>query len=182
MRVEAREPILDRMPLAYNLAWRATSARPPSARRGAHVSERFAGRAIPVLSNASPTPRLPAVPSRESPSSRVPSALPSSACRFGWRHPLVEGSPADGSLSRAGDDCGGVAVDLLAPRSRRRNHVVSSELCTERGSVPRRTGTIQARLHRQAAVERTSDKQSNKQAGLVTRPAHVPVHTDISLG
>ena len=26
MRVEAREPILDRMPLAYNLAWRATSA------------------------------------------------------------------------------------------------------------------------------------------------------------
>ena len=109
MRVEAREPILDRMPLAYNLAWRATSARPPSARRGAHVSERFAGRAIPVLSNASPTPRLPAVPSRESPSSRVPSALPSSACRFGWRHPLVEGSPADGSLSRAGragDECG----------------------------------------------------------------------------
>ena len=106
MRVEAREPILDRMPLAYNLAWRATSARPPSARRGAHVSERFAGRAIPVLSNASPAPRLPAVPSRESPSSRVPSALPSSACRFGWRHPLVEGSPADGSLSRAGDECG----------------------------------------------------------------------------
>ena len=110
MRVEAREPILGRMPLAYNLAWRATSARPPSARRGAHVSERFAGRAIPVLSNASPTPRLPAVPSRESPSSRVPSALPSSACRFGWRHPLVEGSPADGSLSRAGDECGGVGV------------------------------------------------------------------------
>ena len=114
MRVEAREPILDRMPLAYNLAWRATSARPPSARRSAHVSERFAGRAIPVLSNASPTPRLPAVPSRESPSSRVPSALPSSACRFGWRHPLVEGSPADGSLSRAGDDCGGVVVKRSA--------------------------------------------------------------------
>ena len=114
MRVEAREPILDRMPLAYNLAWRATSARPPSARRGAHVSERFAGRAIPVLSNASPAPRLPAVPSRESPSSRVPSALPSSACRFGWRHPLVEGSPADGSLSRAGDDCGGVVVKRSA--------------------------------------------------------------------
>ena len=106
MRAEAREPILDRTPLAYNSAWRATSARPPSARRGAHVSERFAGRAIPVLSNASPAPRLPAVPSRESPSSRVPSALPSSACRFGWRHPLVEGSPADGSLSRAGDECG----------------------------------------------------------------------------
>ena len=114
MRVEARGPILDRMPLAYNLAWRATSARPPSARRGAHVSERFAGRAIPVLSNASPTPRLPAVPSRESPSSRVPSALPSSACRFGWRHPLVEGSPADGSLSRTGEDCGGVVVKRSA--------------------------------------------------------------------
>ena len=114
MRVEAREPILDRMPLAYNLAWRATSARPPSARRGAHVSERFAGRAIPVLSNASPTPRLPAVPSRESPSSRVPAALPSSACCLGWRHPLVEGSPADGSLSRAGDECGGVVVKRSA--------------------------------------------------------------------
>ena len=114
MRVEAREPILDRMPLAYNLAWRATSARPPSARRGAHVSERFAGRAIPVLSNASPAPRLPAVPSRESPSSRVPSALPSSACRFGWRHPLVEGSPADGSLSRTGEDCGGVVAKRSA--------------------------------------------------------------------
>ena len=114
MRVEAREPILDRMPLAYNLAWRATSARPPSARRGAHVSERFAGRAIPVLSNASPAPRLPAVPSRESPSSRVPSALPSSACRFGWRHPLVECSPADGSLSRTGEDCGGVVVKRSA--------------------------------------------------------------------
>ena len=128
MRVEAREPILDRMPLAYNLAWRATSARPPSARRGAHVSERFAGRAIPVLSNASPTPRLPAVPSRESPSSRVPSALPSSACRLGWRHPLVEGSPADGSLSRAGDECGvrvclrsddGTTTALLPDRARR---------------------------------------------------------------
>ena len=29
-RAEVREPILDRTPLAYNLAWRATSARPPS--------------------------------------------------------------------------------------------------------------------------------------------------------
>ena len=119
MRAEVREPILDRMPLAYNLAWRATSARPPSARRGAHVSERFAGRAIPVLSNASPAPRLPAVPSRESPSSRVPSALPSSACRFGWRHPLVEGSPADGSLSRTGEDCGGVVVKRSAASKKR---------------------------------------------------------------
>ena len=67
MRVEAREPTLDRMPLAYNWSWRATSARPLSAQRGAHVSERFAGRAIPVLSNASPTPRLPAVPSESRP-------------------------------------------------------------------------------------------------------------------
>ena len=86
------------------------------------------------------------------------------------------------------------ALELLTlfvrePRSRRgrftlirpKMSVVSCELYTERGSVPRRTGTVQARLHRQAAVERTSDKQSNKQAGL-TRPAHVPVHTDISLG
>mmetsp|Transcript_16957 Transcript_16957/g.49140 ORF Transcript_16957/g.49140 Transcript_16957/m.49140 type:complete len:243 (+) Transcript_16957:244-972(+) len=40
---------------------------------------------------------------------------------------------------------GRVAVDLLAPRSRRRYHVVSCELYTERGSVPRRTGTIKPR-------------------------------------
>ena len=40
-----------------------------------------------------------------------------------------------------------VAVNLIAPHSRRRNHVVSCELYTERGSVPRRTGTVQARLH-----------------------------------
>jgi hypothetical protein len=64
------------------------------------------------------------------PSSRVPSALPSSACRFGWRHPLVEGSPADGSLSRAGDECGvrrrfrvrgddGTTTALLPDRARR---------------------------------------------------------------
>ena len=79
---------------------------------GAGVSERFAGRAIPVLSTASPAPRLPAVPSRESPSSRVPSAglPPTSGCRQPKRHALVEGSTADGSLSRAGDECGGVGV------------------------------------------------------------------------
>ena len=40
---------------------------------------------------------------------------------------------------------GRVAVDLLAPRSHRRYHVVSSELYTERGSVPRRTGAIKPR-------------------------------------
>ena len=57
---------------------------------------------------------------------------------------------------------------------------MSCELYTERGSVPRRTGTDKQDYISQAAVERTSDKQSNKQAGL-TRPAHVPVHTDISL-
>ena len=138
MRVEAREPILDRMPLAYNLAWRATSSRPPSARRGAHVSLRFAGRAIPVLSNASPAPRLPAVPSRESPSSRVPSALPSSACRFGWRHPLVEGSPADGSLSRAGDECG-----VSSSRRRWHDHRPASRPGKEGPTpVPRGTGGL----------------------------------------
>ena len=40
---------------------------------------------------------------------------------------------------------GRVAVDLLAPRSHRRYHVVSCELYTERGSVPRRTGAITPR-------------------------------------
>ena len=130
IQAEARVLILDRTPWHIILGRRATAARPPSARRCAHVSVRFAGRAIPVLSNASPAPRLPAVPSRESPSSRVPSAQPSSACRFGWRHPLVEGSPADGSLSRAGDECGvrrrfrvrgddGTTTALLPDRARR---------------------------------------------------------------
>ena len=59
---------------------------------------------------------------------------------------------------------GQVAVDLLAPRSRRRYHVVSCELCTERGSAPRCTGTVQARLHQShggpkpITTERTNDK------------------------
>ena len=108
--------------------------RPQRARRkvdGARVSARaLRAEPYPTLSRTSPAPRLPAVPSRESPSSRVPSALPSSACRFGWRHPLVEGSPADGSLSRAGDECGvyrrfrvrsddGTTTALLPDRARR---------------------------------------------------------------
>ena len=127
MQAEARVLILDRTP--WHMTWEACDRSAPVVRSaGAHVSERFAGRAIPVLSNASPTPRLPAVPSRESPSSRVPSALPSSACCLGWRHPLVEGSPADGSLSRAGDECGayvclrsddGTTTALLPDRARR---------------------------------------------------------------
>ena len=76
---------------------------------------------------------------------------------------------------------GRVAVDLLAPQSRRRNHVVSCELYTSEGLYRGVQERYKQDYISQAAVERTSDKQSNKQAGL-TRPAHVPVHTDISLG
>ena len=55
MRVEAREPILDRMPLAYNLAWRATAARPPKARPGARMS----ARGLPIERSRSCRTRAP---------------------------------------------------------------------------------------------------------------------------
>ena len=61
--------------VAYDLGRRATAARPPKARPGARVSQKFASRAILVFPKTSPAPRVPAVPSREPPSSRVPSAL-----------------------------------------------------------------------------------------------------------
>ena len=52
-------------------------------------------------------------------------------------------------------------VSNWQPLSHRRYHVVSSELYTERGSVPRRTGTIPARLH-QPTKPRLSGRPTNR--------------------
>ena len=97
--------------------------------------------------------------------------LENATVSFPWR-----GNP-ELPLSRLAAEIGRDSPDACMPRTRTQARcVVSSELYTERGSVPRRTGTDKQDYISQAAVERTSDKQRNKQAGL-TRPAHVPVHT-----
>ena len=97
--------------MAYDLGRRATAARPPKARPGARVSQNFASRAILVFPKTSPAPQVPAVPPREPPLEPRPAGkLSLSASRLGWRHALDEGSPADGNVSRAGDECGGVGV------------------------------------------------------------------------
>ena len=95
--------------MAYDLGRRATAARPPKARPGARVSQKFASRAILVFPKTSPAPRVPAVPPREPPleprpAGTVPECVPPQ------RHALGEDSPADGNVSRAGDECGGVGV------------------------------------------------------------------------
>ena len=96
-------PIVPQRQSSSRTLWLKKCCRSPleSARR----ARLFEGEASATSASRAAEPR---------PSSRVPSALPSSACHFGWRHPLVEGSPADGSLSRAGDDCGGVVVKRSA--------------------------------------------------------------------
>ena len=97
--------------MAYDLGRRATAARPPKARPGARVSQKFASRAILVFPKTSPAPRVPAVPPREPPLEPRPAGtVPECVSRLGWRHALDEGSPADGNVSRAGDECGGVGV------------------------------------------------------------------------
>ena len=95
--------------MAYDLGRRATAARPPKARPGARVSQNFASRAILVFPKTSPAPQVPAVPPREPPleprpAGTVPECVPPQ------RHALGEDSPADGNVSRAGDECGGVGV------------------------------------------------------------------------
>ena len=61
------------------------------------------------MPKTSPAPRVPAVPPREPPleprpAGTVPECVPPQ------RHALGEDSPADGNVSRAGDECGGVGV------------------------------------------------------------------------
>ena len=87
MRAEARVLTLGRTSWHYDRGGRAAAARPPQARRCARVSEKVAGRAMPDFSKTSPTPRMPAVPSRESsleprPVGTVPECVPP------WRHTL----------------------------------------------------------------------------------------------
>merc|ERR1712185_140048 len=86
LRAEARVLILGRTSWHYDVGRRATAARPPQSRWGARVSKRVAGRAMPDFSEASPTPRMPAVPSRESsPKPRPVSTVPEWS-RLGGTH------------------------------------------------------------------------------------------------
>ena len=87
MQAEARVLNLGRTSWHYDGGRRATAARPPQSRWCARVSDRVAGRAMPDFSKASPTPRMPAVLSRESsleprPVGTVPECVPP------WRHTL----------------------------------------------------------------------------------------------
>ena len=86
MRAEARVLNLGRTSWHYDGGRRAAAARPPQFRWGARVSKRVAGRAMPDFSEASPTPRMPAVLSRESsPKPRPVSTVPEWS-RLGGTH------------------------------------------------------------------------------------------------
>ena len=87
MQAEARVLILGRTSWHYDGVRHAAAARPPQAPRCARVRDKVAGRAMPDFSKASPTPRMPAVLSRESsleprPVGTVPECVPP------WRHTL----------------------------------------------------------------------------------------------
>ena len=110
LRAEARVLNLDRTP--WHMTW--VGVRPQRARRRLDRA-RVSARTLPVERSWSFRRRAPR--HRCQPclrgsrlSSRVPPALSLSASRLGWRHALDEGSPADGNVSRAGDECGGVGV------------------------------------------------------------------------
>ena len=86
MQAEARVLNLGRTSWHYDGGRRAAAARPPQSRWGARVSKRVAGRAMPDFSEASPTPRMPAVLSRESsPKPRPVSTVPEWS-RLGGTH------------------------------------------------------------------------------------------------
>ena len=86
MQAEARVLNLGRTSWHYDGGRRAAAARPPQFRWGARVSKRVAGRAMPDFSEASPTPRMPAVLSRESsPKPRPVSTVPEWS-RLGGTH------------------------------------------------------------------------------------------------
>ena len=101
---------LDRTP--WHMTW--VGVRPQRARRRLDRA-RVSARSLPVERSWSfrrRAPRHGCQPCLRGSrlSSRVPPALSLSASRLGWRHALDEGSPADGNVSRAGDECGGVGV------------------------------------------------------------------------
>jgi len=110
LRAEARVLNLDRTP--WHMTW--VGVRPQRARRRLDRA-RVSARTLPVERSWSfrrRAPRHGCQPCLRGSrlSSRVPPALSLSASRLGWRHALDEGSPADGNVSRAGDECGGVGV------------------------------------------------------------------------
>ena len=140
LRAEARVLILDRTP--WHMTW--VGVRPQRARRqldGARVS----ARGLPVERSRSCRRRAPrhgCQPCLRGSrlSSRVPSALSLSASRLGWRHPLDEGSPADGNVSRAGDECGGVGVGTEAPLRRSEVGRRPSRVRSDMPHAPRKRG------------------------------------------
>ena len=110
LRAEARVLNLDRTP--WHMTW--VGVRPQRARRRLDRA-RVSARSLPVERSWSfrrRAPRHGCQPCLRGSrlSSRVPPALSLSASRLGWRHALDEGSPADGNVSRAGDECGWVGV------------------------------------------------------------------------
>ena len=109
MRAEARVLNLGRTSWHYDEGRRAAAARPTAVPVVRACERESCGGAMPDFSKASPTPRMPAVPSRESsleprPVGTVPE------CPALAAHTLDEDSPAYGNVSRAGDDCGVVVV------------------------------------------------------------------------
>ena len=71
---------------------------------------------MPDLSKASPTPRMPAVPSRESSLEPRPVGLSPSSPALA-AHTLDEDSPAYGNMSRAGDSKTGDLAPAPPPMS-----------------------------------------------------------------
>ena len=95
LRAEARVLNLGRTSWHYDGGRRAAAARPPQSRWGARVSDRVAGRAIPDFSEAGPTPRVPAVPSRgSSPEPRPIGTVPEWS-RLGRRDHSRPGRPTE---------------------------------------------------------------------------------------
>ena len=133
---------LDRTP--WHMTLEACDRSAPVVRStGARVSERVAGGAIPDFSKTSPAPRLPAVPSRESPLEPRPvGTVPE--CVPPWRHTLGEDSPAYGNVSRAGDGCGGVVVCTKRRRDHCRSPMIRDPVTADGRAAPLRVARRRA--------------------------------------
>ena len=145
LRAEARVLNLDRTP--WHMTW--VGVRPQRARRRLDRA-RVSARSLPVERSWSfrrRAPRHGCQPCLRGSrlSSRVPPALSLSASRLGWRHALDEGSPADGNVSRAGDECGGVGVG-----TERRSKLANSSFGGGR------TASLQVRSVRRSALGHTT--------------------------
>ena len=134
LRAEARVLNLDRTP--WHMTW--VGVRPQRARRkldGARVS----ARSLPVELSWSFRRRArhhgcqPCL--RGSPSSRVPSALSTSASRLGWRHTRRGQSSRRERVARRGDSCGEVWVCVRVAtggrkQDRKEHCFIHSAACT----------------------------------------------------